>query len=241
MDLIASFALFPLSRFSLRYTALAWPIRLFASRPRPPAPTPRSAPPSADLPGASPGPGPGLVRAIAQGDEQAMADLYDHYSRGVYALALRIVRQPNVAEEIVQETFVRVWRAAPSYEGGASCEGWLYRIARNMCLDQLRRQRARPEIEDTMESDSEHENPIESIADAAADVAEEAWERLRREQVRQALAALPPEQRVTLELAYFEGLTHREIAERLNEPLGTIKTRLRLGLQKLAVMFQAGA
>ena len=229
-----------MSLFSLRRPVVPWPRLLLASRPRQPNLTPRAALPSASLPGASPGPGPGLVRAIAQGDEQAMAALYDHYARGVYALALRMVRQPNVAEEIVQETFGRVWRAAHSFDGSASFEGWLYRIARNICIDQLRRQRARPETQDTMEPDSEHEHPLESIADEAADVAEEAWERLRREQVRQALNALPPEQRAPLELAYFEGLTHREIAERLNEPLGTIKTRLRLGLQKLAVVFQDG-
>lgn len=219
--------------------ALAWPPLLRASRPRQSNPTPPAAP-SGGLFGGGSSPGPRLVRAVAQGDEQAMAALYDHYGRGVYALALRIVRQPNVAEEIVQETFVRVWRAAYSFDGGASFEGWLYRIARNMCLDQLRRQRARPEIDDAMESDSEHDHPLDAIADEAADVAEEAWERLRRDQVRQALNGLPPEQRVALELAYFEGLTHREIAERLGEPLGTVKTRLRLGLQKLALVFQDG-
>lgn len=238
MDRIARFAPFPLTLL-WSSTVQAWPPLLRASRTRPPTPTPRPAPASGGPFGASPGPGPGLVRAVAQGDEQAMTALYDHYSRGVYALALRIVRQPNVAEEMVQETFVRVWRAATSFDGGASFEGWLYRIARNLCLDQLRRQRARPETEEPMEPDSEQDGPLDALADAA-DVAEEAWERLRRDQVRQALNGLPSEQRAALELAYFEGLTHREIAERLGEPLGTVKTRLRLGLHKLALVFQDG-
>ena len=138
-DVIAHFALLPITLFSFTHRAEPWPLRLLASQPRGSSPTPRPTAPSGGLAGDNPGPGPQLVRALAQGDEKAMADLYDHYARGVYALALRIVRQPNVAEEIVQETFVRVWRAAYSYEGGASFEGWLYRIARNMCIDQLRR------------------------------------------------------------------------------------------------------
>lgn len=186
---------------------------------------------------ASPSPSSQLIRSVAEGNAKAMGILYDQYGQSIYALAVRIVRQPNVAEEMVQETLLRVWRAASTYEGGpAGFEAWLFRIARNVCIDQLRRQRARPEIDEPMLTDPEDENRLESMADAAANVAEEAWARLRGVQVREALNSLPPDQRITLELAYFEGLTHREIALRLNEPLGTIKTRLRLGLQKLALL-----
>lgn len=188
---------------------------------------------------ASPSPSSQLIRSVAEGNAKAMGMLYDQYGQSIYALAVRIVRQPNVAEEMVQETLLRVWRAASTYEGGpAGFEAWLFRIARNVCIDQLRRQRVRPEIDEPMLTDPEDENRLESMADAAANVAEEAWARLRGIQVREALNSLPPDQRKTLELAYFEGLTHREIALRLNEPLGTIKTRLRLGLQKLALLLQ---
>lgn len=180
-----------------------------------------------------------LIRAVAEGDDAAMAVLYDRYAQAIYSLALRVVRQPGVAEEVVQETLVRVWRAAPTYEGGpAGFEAWLFRIARNLCIDQLRRQRVRPEIDEPMQPEAQDENPLDTLADTATDVAEAVWTRLRRVQIREALAALPSEQRRALELAYFEGLSHREIAERLGEPLGTIKTRLRLGLQKLALSLQ---
>lgn len=183
-----------------------------------------------------------LIRAVADGNQQAMAILYDRYAQSVYALALRILRRPTVAEDVVQETLVRVWRGAPTYLGGpAGFDAWLFRIARNLCIDQLRRQRVRPEINEPMQSDIEDEDPLESIADAAADVAETAWERVRRAQIRDALYTLPHEQRIAVELAYFEGLSHREIAARLNEPLGTVKTRLRLGLQKLALIINESA
>lgn len=180
-----------------------------------------------------------LIHAVADGDEEAMTVLYDRYAQAIYNLALRIIRQPGVAEEIVQETLVRVWRAAPTYEGGPNgFDAWLFRIARNLCIDQLRRQRVRPEIDEPVQPDPQAESVLEALPDTETDVAETAFMRLRQTQVQAALSGLPYDQRVALQLAYFEGLSHREIADRLNEPLGTIKTRVRLGLQKLALVFQ---
>lgn len=179
------------------------------------------------------------VAPLVLRDERALEALYDRYSTAIYSLALRIVHHPEVAEEIVQETFLRVWRGAEQYQGdGRSFEAWLFRIARNLSLDQLRRRATRPQTVILEAPDSEQPSPVETLADESVDVAEQAWERWRRQQVRQALTTLPTEQRRAIELAYFEGLTHREIAERLAEPLGTIKTRLRLGLQKLGLLCQ---
>ena len=178
-----------------------------------------------------------LILRIGERDETALAALYARYAETVYGLALRIVRSPEVAEEVVQETFMRVWRGAQTFRGDPSgLRAWLFRIGRNLALDQLRRQAARPRTVTITPAPMDDRAPLDMLADETCDVAAQVGDRSLREQVSHALLTLPPEQRHALELAYFGGLTHREIAAATGEPLGTIKTRLRLGLQKLAVI-----
>ena len=178
-----------------------------------------------------------LLARICQRDERALALLYTRYADIVYGLAFRIVRQAEVAEEVTQETFLRVWRGAHTFHGNPSgFRSWLFRIARNLALDQLRRQAARPRTVTITPEPTDDHALLDTLADETCDVAAQATARCLRDQVRRALLTLPPEQRHVLELAYFGGLTHREIAARTGEPLGTIKTRLRLGLRKLAVI-----
>jgi len=178
-----------------------------------------------------------LILGIRDRDEAALAALYTRYADVVYGLALRIVRNPEVAEEVVQETFMRVWRGAHTFQGNPSgLRAWLFRIGRNLALDQLRRQAARPRTITVTPNPTDDRAPLDTLADETCDVAVQATDPCLHEQMRRALLTLPPEQRYALELAYFGGLTHREIAEETGEPLGTIKTRLRLGLQKLAAI-----
>jgi RNA polymerase sigma-70 factor (ECF subfamily) len=178
-----------------------------------------------------------LLARIGQRDERALALLYTRYADVVYGLAFRIVRQAEVAEEVTQETFLRVWRSVHTFQGEPSgFRSWLFRIARNLALDQLRRQAARPRTVTITPEPTDDRAPLDTLADETCDVAAQATARCLRDQMRRALLTLPPEQRHVLELAYFGGLTHREIAAQTGQPLGTIKTRLRLGLHKLAVI-----
>jgi RNA polymerase sigma-70 factor, ECF subfamily len=178
-----------------------------------------------------------LLARICQRDERALTLLYTRYADVVYGLAFRIVRQAEVAEEVTQETFLRVWRGAHTFQGEPSgFRSWLFRIARNLALDQLRRQAARPRTVTITPEPTGDRAPLDTLADETCDVAAQVTARCLRDQVRRALLTLPPEQRHVLELAYFGGLTHREIAAQTGQPLGTIKTRLRLGLRKLAVI-----
>ncbi len=178
-----------------------------------------------------------LILRICERDENALSALYTRYADVVYGLVLRIVRSPEVAEEVVQETFMRVWRGAGTFQGNPNgLRAWLFRIGRNLALDQLRRQAARPRTVTITPETTNDRTPLDTLADETCDVATQATDRCLREQVRRALLTLPPDQRHALELAYFGGLTHREIADETGEPLGTIKTRLRLGLQKLAAI-----
>jgi RNA polymerase sigma-70 factor (ECF subfamily) len=171
-----------------------------------------------------------LVRSLALGHVWALDVLFDRYSALAFSFAYRMLGDRGRAEEVVQDSFVALWRHAARYQaerGSARC--WLLRIVRNRCVDHLRWERARPRY------------PLAGVAGAerllegpgTADASEEALKRLAGEEVRRALACLPAEQRRAIELAYFDGYTHHEIAERLNLPLGTVKGRLRLGLQKL--------
>ena len=160
---------------------------------------------------------PALIRRLVAGDHQALGDLYDKYAGLVNALALRVLRDASEAEDVVQEVFVQVWRQAARFDPArGSPEAWLCTIARTRALDRLRRRAARRE-EPGAEPPNATETPRNENALA----------------VRKALDGLSADQRRALELAYYEGLTQSEIATRLGEPLGTIKTRIRTAMIRL--------
>ena len=174
-----------------------------------------------------------LLDRMRGGDEDALAMLYDRWSDRVHSLALHLLRDARDAEDIVEETFWQAWRQAGRYDmtrGAVST--WLTTIARSRALDRLRASRRRQE-----EAMSELSDMKRAAVDATArredDPSRGAEIAERRGLVRQALLALPAEQREVLELAYFRGLSQTEIAERTGQPLGTIKTRVRLAMEKL--------
>jgi RNA polymerase sigma-70 factor (ECF subfamily) len=173
-----------------------------------------------------------LIGRAAVGDARALEVLYDRYSGVVFSFALRIVTERQLAEEILQEAFFRAWQQGGSFSSGrGSFITWLLSITHNLAIDEIRRRRRRPQKAES----EEPEQILDSVADtgAGADVEGEVWLGALRDTIGRALAELPPAQRNALEMAYFRGMTQREIAEALGEPLGTIKTRMRLGLQKL--------
>lgn len=171
-----------------------------------------------------------LMTRVSARDKRALEELYDRYSAAALGLALKMLGERNTAEEIVQEAFWRVWKRATTFElGRGQFTAWLFGIVHNLAIDEMRRRRVRP---NTISTDAEDESMLD-VPDPGMDVAETAFLRVTGEQVRRALKSLPEAQRSVIELAYFEGLTHQEIAARLNEPVGTIHTRARLALQKL--------
>lgn len=174
-----------------------------------------------------------LIAQVARGDRRAFEALYDRYSSAVFGLALRMLSNREQAEEAVQEIFWRVWQRAQSFDPNRSFAPWLFGIAHNYSIDELRRRRVRPQ---SVYEDDEH--PILSSIPDDTDVGEAALMGEQRRLVINALRELPTEQRQALELAYFGGLTQQEVAERLGSPLGTVKTRMRLGLQKMRTILQ---
>jgi RNA polymerase sigma-70 factor (ECF subfamily) len=174
-----------------------------------------------------------LLHAVAQRDVHALELLYDRHANTIYNLVFRIVKDGTVAEGIMQETFLQVWQKAHEYAGTGVGAAWMFRIARNKSLDQLRRNKARPvSAEKAIEehygltdapSDGVDLTPVEASVERS----------YSRSYIRAALAQIPPDQRLCLELAYFEGMSQSQIAEYTNTPLGTIKTRVRMGMQKL--------
>jgi RNA polymerase sigma-70 factor (ECF subfamily) len=166
---------------------------------------------------------------IAQGESSAMGELYDRHARAVYSLTYRILTQQSDAEDVTQEVFSQAWRQAGRYERErASVGGWLLMIARARAIDRLRARRARPES--VSGTDAARFSDLPDVRPNQEKLAISAEQASR---VRVALAALPESQRAAIELAYYSGFTQAEIASRLQEPLGTVKTRIRTGLQTL--------
>jgi RNA polymerase sigma-70 factor (ECF subfamily) len=167
-----------------------------------------------------------LVSRIAQGDGAALAELYDAHGTLVYTLALRIVKTPRDAEDVVQEVFAQAWRQGARYDATrATVAGWLLMMTRARALDALRARTARPDVHRPFEVP---DLPAGAANQEAALITNEAVDR-----VRQALGALDEPFRAPLELAYYDGLSQSEIAARLQQPLGTIKTRMRTALSRL--------
>ncbi len=167
-----------------------------------------------------------LVWSVRSGDESAMASLYDRYSAIVYSVALRVLADSAAAEDILQEVFLQLWRNPGLFDASRGNLGaWLAVIARNRAIDQLRRRRPETDIADV-------------VVSVEPDMAGEAERSRAMEKVRGALGAMPTAQRSALEMAYFEGLTHSEIAAKTGEPLGTVKTRIRTGLMSLRKVFE---
>jgi len=166
-----------------------------------------------------------LVARIRAGDQQAMSELYDRYAKVVYAVSLRVLQDAAAAEDVLQDVFLQLWRNPDAFDASrGSLAAWLAVISRHRAIDRLRKRRPEVDIEDC-------------VIAGGPDLRDETERALVIEKVRVVLAEMNPDQRKVLELAFFQGLTHTEIAEKTGEPLGTIKTRIRSGLQQLRAKF----
>jgi RNA polymerase sigma-70 factor, ECF subfamily len=164
-----------------------------------------------------------LVALVARADEAGLAELYDRFGHVAYGLALRIVRDPALAEDAVQEAFLTVWRSASRFvPERAKASTWILTLVHRRAVDVVRREQPR------------RAEPLDAAPQASVNLTEdEAWLRLQRTRVQEALRRLPDQQREALELAYYGGFTQSELADRLGEPLGTIKSRMFTGLARL--------
>lgn len=174
-----------------------------------------------------------LLMAVQQKSRRALEVLYERYSARALGLSFKILRDRDLAEEIVIDAFWRVWQRAEQFQmGRGSFASWFYGIVRHLAIDELRRRDARPvpseddQMEMAFAADGTHENDVTEIVSHS----------LTADTVQNALNALPPAQREVIRLAYFEGMTRQEISKLLGQPLGTIHTRARLGLDKLRAM-----
>ena len=171
-----------------------------------------------------------LLQLISAHDTVAFATLYDRHAVMVYSLLLRVVRDQKTAEDLLQESFWQVWQKANQYAGTGTVEAWLLRIARNKAFDELRHQRCRPQLQDLQEIE---EHGDYWTTGQSSSLEQQLLQQCSTQAISQALATIPTEQRRCLQLAFFEGLSHNAIAELTNTPLGTIKSRLRIGLAKV--------
>jgi RNA polymerase sigma-70 factor (ECF subfamily) len=168
-----------------------------------------------------------LLLRVRSGDQEAMARFYDRYSGLIYSVAMRILRDSAQAEDVTQEVFIQVWRNPDSFVSGRGSLGaWLVVVARNRSIDVLRRRRPNDSVDDV-------------VLLSSSDLASEAERNTMMEKVRGILKDLPGEQQKSVEMAFFEGLSHTEIAEKTGQPLGTVKTRIRLALLSLRKALQA--
>jgi RNA polymerase sigma-70 factor (ECF subfamily) len=168
-----------------------------------------------------------LLALVQSGDDRAMASLFDRYSKLVYSVALRVLRDPSSAEDVLQEVFMQIWRNPDGFTAArGSLGGWLAIVSRNRSIDMLRRKRHSVDVNDV---------PLASNYN----LADEAERNSLMALAHTAIHKLPTEQRKTIEMAFFDGLTHSEIAEMTGDPLGTVKTRIRSGLLTLRKAFQS--
>ena len=173
-----------------------------------------------------------LMSLVGGEDAEAFAGLYDRHSRVAYSLAYKMMGERQAAEDLMQEAFLKVWQSAGSYRvQRGSVRTWVLSIVRNRGIDQLRSSASRRRIKNITQAAAPTSQPSEAFA--------KTWRNSQREQIREALRVLPPDQIKVLELAYFSGYTHKEIAELLELPLGTIKGRMRLGLKKIREYFDS--
>ena len=162
-----------------------------------------------------------LVNGVLAGDQNAMAKMFDKYSPVVYSVAIRVLRDSGHAEDVTQEVFLQIWRNPASFvQGRGSLAAWLVVVARNRSIDLLRRRKPSDPVEDV-------------VLVSSVDVASEAERNIATEKIRNVLKKLPQEQQTSVELAFFEGLSHSEIAQRTGDPLGTVKTRIRSALASI--------
>jgi RNA polymerase sigma-70 factor (ECF subfamily) len=167
-----------------------------------------------------------LLKAIQEGEQAAVAELYDRYSGVAYGLALRVTADRSTAEDVVQDAFVSLWKQARRFDAERGrVRSWLLTIVHNRAVDAVRRRSKRSER-------ALPEGPEEFIATRGRPEELTEWA-MEAEAVREAMSQVPEEQRRTIEMAYFQGLTHVEIAERMGVPAGTVKSRLRIGLDKM--------
>ena len=172
-----------------------------------------------------------LVRRVAEGDDTALEALYDRYGRPAYALARRITGEPVFAEEVVQEVFLALWRDPEKYDPArGGFPSWLLATTHHKAVDAVRREETVRRRRATL---AEEAGAYTSAMSDLPPVEDAAWSGLRGERVRKALSSLPKPQREALVLAYYAGYTQREIAERTNTPLGTVKTRMLAGMRRL--------
>ncbi|WP_298820033.1 sigma-70 family RNA polymerase sigma factor [Chloroflexus sp.] len=169
-----------------------------------------------------------LIDLIVQREEAALGELYDRYAALVYAIALRVTADRQTAEEVMQDVFQNIWQTAGGFrrQSGA-VSGWIIGITRHRAIDALRSKRERGRSREVTGID------VSAMPPAATKIDDDLEQRALQETVRAALADLPQAQRQAIEMAYYGGLTQMEIAKRLGEPIGTIKTRIRLGLTRL--------
>ena len=173
-----------------------------------------------------------LISLVEAADAEAFATLYDRHSRAAFSLAYRMMGERQAAEDLAQDAFLKVWRGARSFRAErGSVRTWILSIVHNRGIDQIRSQASRRRTQDKIEASASRSQPSEAFA--------ETWRNSQRDQVREALNTLPPEQLKILELAYFSGYTHVEISDLLRLPLGTVKGRMRLGLKKIRDYFES--
>ena len=173
-----------------------------------------------------------LISLVETADAEAFATLYDRHSRAAFSLAYRMMGERQASEDLAQDAFLKVWRSANSYRAErGSVRTWLLSIVHNRGIDQIRSQASRRRTQEKIEASAPRSQPSEAFT--------ETWRNSQRDQVREALNTLPPEQLKILELAYFSGYTHVEISDLLGLPLGTVKGRMRLGLKKIKDYFES--